>query len=279
MAAIKVAAMVGCPDLEAPTLASYSGDLRAAFHKLAALGYDGVELMTKKPSRLDGAEIRRLLEEHHLALTGLCSGHIFGEDGLGLVGPELQVNPAALYRLKELIDFIAEFFGPGKMVNIGRSRGVGDPARPVESLAAYAQAFQELADYAQPRQVRLVLEPITQTEVNFIFSTQDGLRMVEQVGRPNFGLMLDTYHMHHQDADLYASFRQALEAGKCWHIHFSDSNRCWPGSGDLNYERIVQALNENGYQGYVSTEIRPWPDPDTSAASSIASIRRYIPAT
>jgi len=42
--------MVGTPDLQAPVLAPYSGDLPAAFAKLAKMGYEGVEFMTKNPS-------------------------------------------------------------------------------------------------------------------------------------------------------------------------------------------------------------------------------------
>ena len=47
---IKIASMVGTPDLEAPTLAPYSGNLREAFSKVAELGYDGVEFMSKNPA-------------------------------------------------------------------------------------------------------------------------------------------------------------------------------------------------------------------------------------
>ena len=83
---IRIASMVGGPDLQAPTLAAFSGDLAAAFARLAELGYDGVELMTKNPAALDGEEIRRLLAAHGLNLTGLCSGHVFGEDQAG-AGP------------------------------------------------------------------------------------------------------------------------------------------------------------------------------------------------
>lgn len=118
---IKIASMVGTPDLETPTLAPYSGDLGLAFKKLSALGYEGIELMTKRPASLDGPAVRQLLAANQLVLAGLCTGHIFGEDRLGLVTPEMQIDPRAITRLKEFID-LAAFFGPGTLVNIGRSR-------------------------------------------------------------------------------------------------------------------------------------------------------------
>jgi hypothetical protein len=44
---IKIASMVGAPDLETDTLAPFSDDFSFAFSRLSRLGYDGVEIMTK----------------------------------------------------------------------------------------------------------------------------------------------------------------------------------------------------------------------------------------
>ncbi len=51
---IKIASMVGAPDLQTPTLAAFCGDFPTAFARLRNLGYDGIELMTKNPAVLDG---------------------------------------------------------------------------------------------------------------------------------------------------------------------------------------------------------------------------------
>jgi sugar phosphate isomerase/epimerase len=272
---LQIAAMVGAPDLEQETLAVYSDDLPRAFANLAELGYDGVELMTKDPARLDGAQIRGWLEESHLELVGLCTGHVYGEDGLGLVGPDPHICRRAMERMKSFVDFVAAHFRKGTLINIGRSRGPGFAGDSTATLERMAEAFQELADYALPAGVRLVLEPVNVHQASYIHTSQDGIAMVERVNRPNFGLMLDVYHMNIEDVDIYDSFREAGEL--CWLIHFADNNRKWPGSAHLDFERIVQVLDEINYSGYVSLEILPWPDPDTAARSAIQSLRRYIP--
>ncbi len=272
---IKIAAVVGTPDLETKALGPYTGDLPAAFSKLAGFGYEGVELMTKKPSQVDGAAIRRLLEENHLKLAQICTGHVWGEDKLGLVNSDATLNREAMARLKEFVDFASADFGPGIPVNIGRSRGPGDPSRPEKSLNAYERAFRELSDYALPKGIHLTLEPITATLMKFILTTQDGIAMCRRVDRPNFGLMLDVYHMNIEDVDIYASIREAKEW--CRLVHVCDNNRRWPGSAHLDFGRIVSALNEIRYNGFVSTEMLPWPDPDESARAAIQSLRRYIP--
>lgn len=271
---IKIAAVIGSPDLQKQTLAVYSNDLRQAFQKVSRLGYQGVELMTKDPARLDGKSMKRWLEEAGVALVGLCTGHVYGEDGLGLVGPDRAVCEKAMKRLKEFVDFAAGNFGAGTMVNIGRSRGQGFRDDSERTLNEMAKSFGELADYAQPHGIRLVLEPITVNQTNFINTTQDGIEMVDRVGRENFGLMLDVYHMNIEDDDIYESIRQA--GARCWFCHFTDNNRKYPGSAHLDFKRIVESLEEIGYDGYVSMEILPWPDPDTAARSAISHVRQFI---
>jgi sugar phosphate isomerase/epimerase len=266
--------MVGAPDLTRETLAVFRGDLATAFARLAELGYDGVELMTKEPACLDGARLRQWLDEHHLELAALCTGHVYGEDGLGLVDPEARVCRQAVARMKSFVDFAADYFGPGTVITIGRSRGPGRPGDPAGTLERFAEAAGELADYAQPHGIRLVVEPINVHQANYIHTTQDGIAAVKRVNRPNFGLMLDVYHMNIEDVDIYDSFREAGPG--CWFVHFADNNRKWPGSAHLDFKRIVATLDEIGYQGYVSMEILPWPDPDTAACSTIQSLRRYI---
>ena len=273
---IKIAAMIGTPDLQAETLAIYSGDLEAAFQKLARLGYDGGEFMLKNPAALDGAAIRRSLDDHGLTLAAVCTGHIYGEDGLGLVGPDEAICRQAMARMQAIVDFVASHFEPGTMVTIGRSRGPGYPGDAARSLEDMAVAFRKLADYALPRGVRVVLEPINIHQANFIHTTQEGIEMVRRVDRPNFGLMVDVYHMNIEDVDIYASLREA--DGLIWFVHFADNNRHWPGSAHLDFEKIVTTLNEICYEGYVSMEIFPWPDPDTAARATIQSLRRFIPA-
>jgi sugar phosphate isomerase/epimerase len=272
---IQIAAMVGAPDLKQDTLAVYRGDLPTAFANLARLGYDGVELMTKDPTQLDGNQIRGWLEESHLELVGLCTGHVYGEDGLGLVGPDPQICRRAMERVKSFVDFAAAHFRKGTLINIGRSRGPGFAGDPTATLERMAEAFQELADYALPSGMRLVLEPVNGHQTSYIHTSQDGIAMARRVHRPNFGLMLDVYHMNIEDVNICDSFREAGEL--CWLIHFADNNRKWPGSAHLDFQQIAQVLDEIGYSGYVSLEILPWPDPDTAARSAIQSLRRYIP--
>ena len=273
---IQIASMVGAPDLAQETLAIYSGDLELAFEKLAGLGYHGVELMTRDPHRLDGKGIRRSLANHNLKLVGLCTGHVYGEDGLGLVGLGEETGRRAMRRIQGFIEWAAEFGGQGTLVNIGRSRGPGYPHDPGRTLAEMETAFRSLAEHAAPWGVKLVLEPINVLQAAYIHTAQDGIAMVERVSHASFGLMLDTYHMNIEEESIYAGLRMAKP--HLWFVHFADNNRHWPGSAHLDFEKVVAVLDEIHYRGFISLEILPWPDADTAARSAIDSLRRTIQA-
>ena len=144
-----------------------------------------------------------------------------------------------------------------------------------DSIRGAVESFQRLSDYAAPREVRFTLEPVNHYEVNWIVSTQDGIRLADDIGRPNFGLMLDTYHMNIEDVNIYASFRQARRY--CWHVHVSDNNRKWPGNAHIDFHSVVVTLEDLGYTGYLSAEIFPWPDPETAGRETIHHMRRWVP--
>ena len=273
---MKIGTVVGMPDLEKPTLGLFQGpDLEKSLRGAAEFGFDGAELMLKNPAKLNSREIHRLLGKYNLELVGLCSGHVWGEDQLGLMGPDPAVCEKGMERMKALVDFAAEL-GPGTMVNIGRSRGRADESDMEGSWKRLAAAFRELAQYALPKKVRLTLEPVNHYEVNIIFSTQDGIQMCRDVDRPNFGLLLDVYHMNIEDIpSINDSLREAKQYA--WHVHFSDNNRKWPGNAHMDFPGIIKTLEEMGYKDFVSAEISPGPDPEATARSTVMYLRKYIP--
>ena len=61
---MKLCYQVATPDVAiADSVTAYQGPLAKSFGDLAALGYDGVELMTLDPTKLDWAEVKAEAEE------------------------------------------------------------------------------------------------------------------------------------------------------------------------------------------------------------------------
>jgi sugar phosphate isomerase/epimerase len=48
------------------------------------------------------------------------------------------------------------------------------------------------------------------------------------------------------------------------------------GFGHTDASAVMAALREIGYDGYLSAEILPLPDPETAARQTIAAIRKLL---
>ena len=133
------------------------------------------------------------------------------------------------------------------------------------------EAIQQCASAAEGTNVRFALEPMNRYETDLIHTAADGLDLINRVGAENFGLLLDTFHMNIEDADIGASIRTCGD--RIFHFHVADSNRWHPGAGHLDFGSILEDLERTGYQGFVSGEFMPLPDADTAAENGIAYLR------
>ena len=89
-----------------------------------------------------------------------------------------------------------------------------------------------------------------------------GWRWLDEIGHSHLGLLLDTFHMNIEEPTYAGSIEQVMAAGQLWHIHLGDSNRLPPGQGHIPFGDIIAALRKSGYDGYLSAELFPRPDPD-----------------
>ena len=269
---MKTGLIICGPDVAYGPLALLSGTFEEKAAKAARLGYDGVELMVRDPAGLDWPAVKATLDANGLGVGQIVTGELFGADGLGLITSDDDLHRRTVDRLTAIVDLAAYL---DTIVNIGRSRGRLDWLDPSERTWDVAiSKLREVMEYAAARGVRIAFEPINRYEADFIHSTADGLRMIADLGYDNVGLMLDVYHMNIEDPSIEASLAAAGE--RLWHVHIADSNRRYPGSGHLPFGSIFATLREMGYEGYVSAEILPLPDPDTAAERTIAFLRQQL---
>jgi sugar phosphate isomerase/epimerase len=267
------AGLVICgPDVAHGPLALLSGTFEEKARKAAAMGYDGIELMVRDPAHLDWVGIKSTLDAVGLEVPQIVTGELFGADGLCLVTPDEDLGRRAFERTCSVIDLAAHL---GAYVNVGRLRGrLGWLNAPATAWDIAVERLAGVVHYAAQRGVGITLEPINRYETDFILTVADGLRMVHDLGSDSAGLMLDLFHMNIEEPSIEGSLRQA--GSRIWHIHIADSNRLHPGSGHLEFASIFATLADMSYEGYVSAELFPRPDPDTAARKTIEFLRTYI---
>ena len=249
---------------------AFKGDFEANVARIASMGYDGVELAIRDPNLVDAGELLCIVSAHGLEVPAIGTGQAWGEEGLSFTDPDPAVRAAAVQRVRDHAPLAAHFEA---VIIIGLLRGIVKPGvEHDQAMDWLVEALQACSAAAAAHGVRLALEPINRYETTLINTVSQGLALIERVGTDNFGLLLDTFHMNIEEPSIEESIRACGD--RIFHFHVADSNRRYPGAGHLDFRRILETLFASGYEGYVSGEFMPHPDPNTSAQKAIAYLRR-----
>ena len=264
---MKLCYQVATPDVAiADSVTAYQGPLQKTFGDIAAYGYDGVELMTIDPGKLNWDEVKKTAEDLGLVVGLVCTGEIYGQLGLSFADPDTGRRREAVDRVNGIIDFAAS---QNAKVNIGRVRGQYRPDVAREQTEEWAvEAFQAISDHAAPKGVMIALENVTILQTNFINTMAEARRIIDMTDRPNFRAMIDVFHLNLEERDIYQAIRDYADINV--HVHLCDNNRRYPGNCGLDFERIIQTFHDVGYDDLYSTEVFQLPSMEECAKRSIA---------
>ena len=248
---------------------AFKGDFEGNVAKIASWGYDGVELAVRDPTLVNAGQLERVVADCGLVVPAIGTGQAWGEEGLSFTSNDPAVRAAAIERISNHVPLAARLEA---IVILGLIRGITPEGQSHEQSMEYlVEAIQQCATAAEGTSVRFALEPMNRYETDLIHTAADGLDLIERVGKENFGLLLDTFHMNIEDADIGANIHTCGD--RIFHFHVADSNRWYPGAGHLDFGSILEELETTGYEGFVSGEFMPLPDPDTAAERGITYLR------
>lgn len=245
-------------------------DLERSMAKAAELGFDAIELFTASAAAVDQIELASLLAKYQLKLAAVGTGAGKVLHGLTLTDPSEAVRKQAISFISDMIVFGAAFGAPAI---IGSMQGQQVQDRQ-QALAWLAEGLRILSHQAEEQGVALIYEPLNRYETTLFNTLEAGVNFIESEDLRNVKLLADLFHMNIEEADMPASIRaHVLHIG---HVHFADSNRRPVGNGHAEMGPVASALKEMGYEGYVSAEAFPWPDPDAAALQTMKAFKQFF---
>lgn len=200
---------------------------------------------------VDSARLRDRLQQLGLDCS-VCGA--FGPTR-DLSSEEASIRASAFDYLCALVDTV-EAVG-ARVVNgpmysaVGKARLLPAGERRAEWQRAM-EGLRRAAAYAGEHGVRLAIEPLNRFETDMINTAAQGLEMIEAAGAANLGLHLDTFHMHLGEKDSAAAIR--LAGRRLFHFHACENDRGVPGTGQVHWQAIAQALKQVDYRGAVVIE-------------------------
>lgn len=239
------------------------------------LGYDAIEIFAPGPEAVDAGELKKLLDDHGLALAAVGTGAGWVKHGLQLADTDAGKRQEARDFVRRMIDFGGPF---GAFAIIGSMQGRHTAEVSRDQARGYlAEALEDGGSYAAQYNVPLVYEPLNRYETNQVNTVADGVALLESLSTDNVKLLCDLFHMQIEERDL----AEALISGgqHVGHIHFVDSNRRPVGEGHLDFRPIIKALREIQYPGYLSAEAFAYPDPTQAAEQTMRAFRYWTGST
>ena len=226
------------------------------FARMRELGYDFVELLVPEPGEIDAGAARRALDDAGLGVV--LAARVTLQRNLSSDDPAL--HKAGIDYLRYAADVAAEL---GAEIVGGPLTGnplvfAGRPPQPVsepERLARKQRCVSGLkaaGDHAAAKGVLLAVEPLNRFESDVLCTTQQAIELLDAVEHPAVQLMLDTFHMHMEEASIPEAIR--LAGARVVHFQANENHRGFPGTGATDWVAVGRALHDIGYKGPISLE-------------------------
>lgn len=128
-------------------------------------------------------------------------------------------------------------------------------------------ALKLVAPIAESADVMLILEPMNirvDHKGHCLYGSEAAVKICREVDSTHVKINWDLYHMQISEGDLCRRLKEGFD--QVGYVQLADNpGRHEPGTGEINYARVLRAVKELGYEGFVGLECTPLEDELTAA--------------
>jgi len=237
---------------------------------IAGLGFDQIELPLESLEDID--------YDRAAAIIGDCGLDVSCCVAMGpdrdLIHPDKSIRDNGMAYVQQCIDTVQTVGGTNLVGPLYAA--VGRTWQQTASERAYdldilVLNLRSLAEYAGDRGIVMGVEPLNRFETSFINLSDQVIEVVDRVDHPSCAIMLDTFHMNIEQKSLGDAIRAA--GPRLVHLHSCENDRGAPGSGNVDWNGVAQALKDINYDGPVVIESFT---PDVKSIARAAAIWRPL---
>lgn len=226
-------------------------DLARIAPRVAAWGFDVVELPVEELADWDAEQAAKILADHGL---GAAIALVMGDDRQ-LVATDAATIAHTQNYLRGVVDKAATVGSPviagPAYSSVGRTWRMTDSER-VDVYAQLTESLSPVVDYAIASGVKVGIEALNRYETSVINTVDQGLAAIAELPAAGCGLSLDVYHMNIEEKDVPAAVRRAGE--RIVHVQVCGTDRGAPGNDHLDWAGVLAALDDVDYQGPLCIE-------------------------
>ena len=128
----------------------------------------------------------------------------------------------------------------------------GEPKQEWEWVVS---GIREIVEHAASLNVKLIIEAWNHYGTYLLNTVPQPLDLMRAVDRPNVGVMCDVFHVDVGDKHIAGTVRTA--GRDMLQIHFDGSSCPAPGTSNMDFLPVMQALKDTIYDGYITFELLP----------------------
>jgi protein FrlC len=234
--------------------------IEEAIQRIATAGYDTVDIWSGRPHvyrrDLSAAELMRLrqvIKGADLEVSSFLPA--FYRYPYSLSSPNEIIRQDSIQYMKECMDNAVLLDSPILLIVPTRTlHGQG-----IENgWERFADSIAVVCEYAQQYDIKLGLESLNHYVSDLVSTVSDAVKMIEQLGYDNLGIVLDTGHINLGDESIRQAVQLAGQHLLQFHINDNDGVRqqnLIPGEGTFDFQTLIEVLHESGYGGVLSVEL------------------------
>jgi 2-dehydrotetronate isomerase len=218
--------------------------------RAALAGFRAVEMHW--PYDVPAGEVRAAAKRLGLALVSVNAplGGRPGDFGLA-------AQPGRASEFRETVETAIEWARHAGFSKVHVLSGRVDEVARDEALRLLIENLRIAADLAEAESLFVLIEPMNPVDRPgyFFRSADEAVAAIEAVGRPNLGLLFDTYHAAFVEEDVAATLRRVL--AHVGHVQIAaHPDRDEPDLGTVDHRALLDMLAEAGWSGHVGAEYR-----------------------
>jgi hydroxypyruvate isomerase len=231
-------------------------DMLERIRRTAELGYPAVEFWGCEGKDLD-------------AMKKACNGFGLEIAQFTAWGFEPGMNDPANHAAFEAK--IREACAVAKRLNCRKATVVGGNDQPgmtrEEMHANIITALKRVAPLCEDAGLMLILEPMNirvDHKGHCLYGSPDAVRICREVNSPMVKINWDLYHMQISEGDLCGRLKDGFD--QLGYVQVADNpGRHEPGTGEINFGRVMKQVRDLGYRDFVGLECWPIEDPEKAA--------------
>lgn len=256
-------------------------ELEKVFSFIKETGYEGIEIA---PFTLGDSvdiiqketiiKIRELSEKYNIEVIG-THWLLVKPEGLSVSSRDKKLREKTAEYLCKLVRFTAEIGGSLMVFGSPKQRSISEGQTYDEVKENVKEVLNKVLLECEKNNIFLCLEPLARSETNFMNTAGEAIKIIEEINHPYLKLHLDVKAMSDEPKPIPQIIKEGSKYLK--HFHVNDKNLGGPGSGDIEYRPIIDALREIGYNGWLSVEVFDFsPGPVAIAKNSIEYLKKFI---